>query len=191
MFPFYQHILWSLSLVCIHIYFIKLTFKTRFVATCLCRKLEEQIIFHEIQNSDTSLQCEHMHVHTYISATYIAFLNYIHKSTVKLGYSNIGFCDTLSIASDIINIVVLSFITTLFLGPFDDVITKFYCIWNTIIPFHKLYINILSRTLTLHVNFFYISTNTKQCPSIQFFFFGVLLIIIYTKLSQHTFKILK
>jgi hypothetical protein len=39
----------------------------------------------------------------------------------------------LSIASDIINIVVLiiqrySFITTLFLGPFDDVITKFYCI---------------------------------------------------------------
>jgi hypothetical protein len=39
----------------------------------------------------------------------------------------------LSIASNIINIVVLiiqrySFITTLFLGPFDDVITKFYCI---------------------------------------------------------------
>jgi hypothetical protein len=38
----------------------------------------------------------------------------------------------LSIASNIINIVVLiiqrySFITTLFLGPFDDVITKFYC----------------------------------------------------------------
>jgi hypothetical protein len=57
-----------------------------------------------------------------------------HKwNTVKLGYSNIGFCDTLSIASNIINIVVLiiepySFITTLFLGPFDDVITKFYCI---------------------------------------------------------------
>jgi hypothetical protein len=54
--------------------------------------------------------------------------------TVKLGYSNIGFCDTLSIASDIINIVVLiiqrySFIMTLFLGPFDDVITKFYCIF--------------------------------------------------------------
>jgi hypothetical protein len=23
-----------------------------------------------------------------------------------------------------------SFITTLFLGPFDDVITKFYCIYN-------------------------------------------------------------
>jgi hypothetical protein len=41
----------------------------------------------------------------------------------------------LSIASNIINIVVLviqrySFITTLFLGPFDDVITKFYCIRN-------------------------------------------------------------
>jgi hypothetical protein len=57
--------------------------------------------------------------------------------TVKLGYSNIGFCDTLSIASNIINIVVLiiqrySFITTLFLGPFDDVITKFYCITATI-----------------------------------------------------------
>jgi hypothetical protein len=39
----------------------------------------------------------------------------------------------LSIASNIINIVVLiiqrySFITTQFLGPFDDVITKFYCI---------------------------------------------------------------
>jgi hypothetical protein len=39
----------------------------------------------------------------------------------------------LSIASNIISIVVLiiqrySFITTLFLGPFDDVITKFYCI---------------------------------------------------------------
>jgi hypothetical protein len=39
----------------------------------------------------------------------------------------------LSIASNIINIVVLiiqrySFITTLFLGLFDDVITKFYCI---------------------------------------------------------------
>jgi hypothetical protein len=39
----------------------------------------------------------------------------------------------LSIASNIINIVVLiiqrySFITTLFLGPSDDVITKFYCI---------------------------------------------------------------
>jgi hypothetical protein len=38
----------------------------------------------------------------------------------------------LSIASNIINIVILiiqrySFITTLFLGPFDDVITKFYC----------------------------------------------------------------
>jgi hypothetical protein len=54
--------------------------------------------------------------------------------TVKLGYSNIGFCDTLYIASNIINIVVLiiqrySFITTLFLGPFDDVITKFYCIY--------------------------------------------------------------
>jgi hypothetical protein len=58
-------------------------------------------------------------------------LNFIY--TVKLGYSNIGFCDTSSIASNIINIVVLiikrySFITTLFLGPFDDVITKFYCI---------------------------------------------------------------
>jgi hypothetical protein len=43
----------------------------------------------------------------------------------------------LSIASNIINIVVLiiqrySFITTLFLGPFDDVITKFYCISKTI-----------------------------------------------------------
>jgi hypothetical protein len=42
----------------------------------------------------------------------------------------------LSIASNIINIVVLiirrySFITTLFLGPFDDVITKFYCIGDT------------------------------------------------------------
>jgi hypothetical protein len=41
----------------------------------------------------------------------------------------------LSIASNSINIVVLiiqrySFITTLFLGPFDDVITKFYCICN-------------------------------------------------------------
>jgi hypothetical protein len=41
----------------------------------------------------------------------------------------------LSIASNIINIVVLiiqrySFITTLFLGPFDDVITKFYCTWH-------------------------------------------------------------
>jgi hypothetical protein len=39
----------------------------------------------------------------------------------------------LSIASNIINTIVLiiqrySFITTLFLGPFDDVITKFYCI---------------------------------------------------------------
>jgi hypothetical protein len=42
----------------------------------------------------------------------------------------------LSIASNIINIVVLiiqrySFIATLFLGPFDDVITKFYCIAKT------------------------------------------------------------
>jgi hypothetical protein len=46
------------------------------------------------------------------------------KYTVKLGYSNIGFCDTLSIASN-----RYSFITTLFLGPFDDVITKFYCIF--------------------------------------------------------------
>jgi hypothetical protein len=55
------------------------------------------------------------------------------SNTVKLGYSNIGFCDTLSISWNIIIIVVLiiqrySFITTLFLGPFDDVITKFYCI---------------------------------------------------------------
>jgi hypothetical protein len=53
--------------------------------------------------------------------------------TVKLGYSNIGFCDTLSIASNIqwyalIPHKAYSFITTLFLGPFDDVITKFYCI---------------------------------------------------------------
>jgi hypothetical protein len=60
--------------------------------------------------------------------------NFLKTHTVKLGYSNIGFCDTLSIASNIINIVVLiiqrySFITTLFLGPFDDVITKFYCIY--------------------------------------------------------------
>jgi hypothetical protein len=60
-------------------------------------------------------------------------LRYAYTSTVKLGYSNIGFCDTLSIASNIINIIVLiiqrySFIATLFLGPFDDVITKFYCI---------------------------------------------------------------
>jgi hypothetical protein len=44
----------------------------------------------------------------------------------------------LSIASNIINIVALiiqrySFITTLFLGPFDDVITKFYCICNMIV----------------------------------------------------------
>jgi hypothetical protein len=43
----------------------------------------------------------------------------------------------LSIASNIINIVVLiiqrySFITTLFLGPFDDVITKFYCIGKNV-----------------------------------------------------------
>jgi hypothetical protein len=43
----------------------------------------------------------------------------------------------LSIASNIINIVVLiiqqySFITTLFLGPFDDVITKFYCTSKTL-----------------------------------------------------------
>jgi hypothetical protein len=56
--------------------------------------------------------------------------------TVKLGYNNIGFCDTLSIASNIINTTILiiqrySFITTLFLGPFDDVITKFYCILVT------------------------------------------------------------
>jgi hypothetical protein len=55
------------------------------------------------------------------------------RDTVKLGYSNIGFCDTLSIASNIqwyalIPHKVYSFITTLFLGPFDDVITKFYCI---------------------------------------------------------------
>jgi hypothetical protein len=54
--------------------------------------------------------------------------------TVKLGYSNIGFCDTLSIASDIqwytlIPHKAYSFITTLFLGPFDDIITKFYCIY--------------------------------------------------------------
>jgi hypothetical protein len=54
--------------------------------------------------------------------------------TVKLGYSNIGFCDTLSIASNIqwyalIPHKAYSFITTLFLGPFDDVITKFYCIY--------------------------------------------------------------
>jgi hypothetical protein len=53
--------------------------------------------------------------------------------TVKLGYSNIGFCDTLSIASNIqwyalIPHKAYSFIPTLFLGPFDDVITKFYCI---------------------------------------------------------------
>jgi hypothetical protein len=59
---------------------------------------------------------------------------YIYIYTVKLGYSKIGFCDTLSIASNIINFIVLiihrySFITTLFLGPIDDVITKFYCIY--------------------------------------------------------------
>jgi hypothetical protein len=58
----------------------------------------------------------------------------LHKiNTVKLGYSNIGFYDTLSIASNIqwyalIPHKAYSFITTLFLGPFDDVITKFYCI---------------------------------------------------------------
>jgi hypothetical protein len=60
---------------------------------------------------------------------YLVVPNY----TVKLGYSNIGFCDTLSIASNIewyalIPHKAYSFITTLFLGPFDDVITKFYCI---------------------------------------------------------------
>jgi hypothetical protein len=54
-------------------------------------------------------------------------------NTVKLGYSNIGFCDTLSIASNIMwkcpfRLQRYSFITTLFLGPFDDVITEFYCI---------------------------------------------------------------
>jgi hypothetical protein len=27
-----------------------------------------------------------------------------------------------------------SFITTLFLGPFDDVITKFYCMFNLLLP---------------------------------------------------------
>jgi hypothetical protein len=61
----------------------------------------------------------------------------VYRNTVKLGYSNIGFCDTLSIASNVINIVVLiiqrySFITTLFLGPFDDVITKFYCMLQNV-----------------------------------------------------------
>jgi hypothetical protein len=58
--------------------------------------------------------------------------------TVKLGYSNIGFCDTLSIASNIqwhalISHKAYSFITTLFLGPFDDVITKFYCTYKWVI----------------------------------------------------------
>jgi hypothetical protein len=60
-------------------------------------------------------------------------------STVKLGDSNIGFCDTLSIASNIqwyalIPHKAYSFITTLFLVPFDDVITKFYfsCIRQTL-----------------------------------------------------------
>jgi hypothetical protein len=48
----------------------------------------------------------------------------------------------LSIASNIINIVVLiiqrySFITTLFVGPFDDVITKFYCIYTKILLFQS------------------------------------------------------
>jgi hypothetical protein len=57
--------------------------------------------------------------------------------TVKLGYSNIGFCDTLYIASNIIwkcpfLLQRYSFITTLFLGPFDDVITEFYCIYKYI-----------------------------------------------------------
>jgi hypothetical protein len=56
--------------------------------------------------------------------------------TVKLGYSNIGFCDTLFIASNIqwyalIPHKAYSFITILFLGPFDDVITKFYCIFRS------------------------------------------------------------
>jgi hypothetical protein len=59
------------------------------------------------------------------------------QTTVKLGYSNIGFCDTLSIASNIqwyalIPHKAYSFITTLFLGPFDDVITKFYCNTNSL-----------------------------------------------------------
>jgi hypothetical protein len=61
-------------------------------------------------------------------------VTHTHESTVKLGYSNIGFCDTLSIALNIqwyalIPHKAYSFITTLFLGPFDDVITKFYCIF--------------------------------------------------------------
>jgi hypothetical protein len=57
----------------------------------------------------------------------------------------------LSIASNIINIVVLiiqrySFITTLFLGPFGDVITKFYCISfreaNRLILFRQIFVKI-------------------------------------------------
>jgi hypothetical protein len=78
------------------------------------------------------------------------------KHTVKLGYSNIGFCDTLSIASIIINIVVLiiqqySFITTLFLGPFDDVITKFYCKFIVIL---QLIINSIMDNMILTINYF-------------------------------------
>jgi hypothetical protein len=66
------------------------------------------------------------------------------RDTVKLGYSNIGFCDTLSIASNIMwkcpfRLQRYSFITTLFLGPFDDVITEFYCIIFCILYHSELY----------------------------------------------------
>jgi hypothetical protein len=77
----------------------------------------------------------HTHTHT---------LQILRIYTVKLGYSNIGFCDTLSIASNIqwyalIPYKAYSFITTLFLGPFDDVITKFYCICSLMYTRKDLY----------------------------------------------------
>jgi hypothetical protein len=45
-----------------------------------------------------------------------------------------------------------SFITTLFLGPFDDVITKFYCIKNLcILTTQYIYV---SYDLTIKSNYF-------------------------------------
>jgi restriction endonuclease S subunit len=63
----------------------------------------------------------------------------------------------LSIASNIINIVVLiiqrySFITTLFLGPSDDVITKFYCILFCELAYPEIKISLISGKCQLRIN---------------------------------------
>jgi hypothetical protein len=77
----------------------------------------------------------------------------------------------LSIASNIINIVVLiiqrySFITTLFLGPFDDVITKLYC---SIICLCAPPI-ILSFSLRSVSGTSYVGNSSQKVVSILYFF---------------------